>query len=76
MKYELVEAPGVHQLEDMVNEMLEAGWKLQGGLCSTKYGGTAYYAQAMVKHDEVKVNAQGDISRGFEALSTLFGKCN
>lgn len=52
MKYEILEAPGVATLEDMVNEMLENGWKLQGGLCSTKYGTTTYYSQAMVKHDE------------------------
>lgn len=71
MKYELVEAPGVHQLEDMVNEMLEAGWKLQGGLCSTKYGGTAYYSQAMTKHDEVKVDTQDDIIRDLLSLMTI-----
>lgn len=72
MKYEIVEAPELYKLEEMVNEMIEDGWLPQGGLCSTKYGTTTYYSQAMIKHDEVKMNVQGDISRDFEALATLF----
>lgn len=54
MKYEIVEAPELYKLEEMVNEELENGWKPQGGVAATKYG---YYSQAMIKHDEVTINA-------------------
>lgn len=74
MKYEILEAPGVHPLEEMVNEMLDNGWELQGGLCSTKYGRDTYYSQAMIKRDEVTMNVQDAISCDFEALATIFSK--
>lgn len=58
MKYEVAEAPELYKLEEIVNEMIENNWLPQGGLCQTKYGTTTYYSQAMIKHDEVKVNTQ------------------
>lgn len=58
MRYEVVEAPELYELEKKVNEMIENNWLPQGGLCQTKYGTTTYYSQAMVKHNEVKMNVQ------------------
>lgn len=68
MKYEILEAPGVIALEDMVNEMLENGWEPQGGLCSTKYGTTTYYSQAMVKHDENNEERTARLKKEMDAI--------
>lgn len=70
MRYEILEAPGVATLEVMVNEMLENGWKLQGGLCSTKDGTTTYYSQAMVKHEE---NIEERIARLKKEMDAIMG---
>lgn len=56
MRYEVVEAPELYKLEEAVNEMIENNWLPQGGLCSTKYGTTTYYSQAMVKHERVEID--------------------
>lgn len=74
MKYEVVEAPELYELEEMVNEMIENNWLPQGGLCETKYETTTYYSQAMIKHDEVKVNVEDDISRNLLSLMTIASK--
>lgn len=68
MKYKIVEAPELYKLEEMVNEMIGNNWKPQGGLCSTKYGATNYYSQAMIKHDEVKMNVQASKKVGTISL--------
>lgn len=56
MKYELVVRDGMRSMEEAVNEMLEEGWKLQGGVSISEDSNTLCYCQAMIKHDDVNIN--------------------
>lgn len=71
MKYELVVRDGIESMNEAVNEMLQDGWQLQGGISVTSTDRVYYYCQAVVKHDEAKVNVQDDISRDLLSLMTI-----
>ena len=69
MKYELVVRDGIESMNEAVNEMLQDGWQLQGGVAITNRSTTFYYCQAMIKHDEVKMNVQEPIAPSVIDLS-------
>lgn len=74
MKYKIVKAWSHDHLEDRVDFMLHKGWQLQGGVSVTVIKHVIQYAQAMIKHDEVKVNVEDDISRDLLSLMTIASK--
>jgi hypothetical protein len=50
MRYKVVEAKSASELERLVQGLLDAGWKLQGGVALGTYGaGQWWYYQAMVQ---------------------------
>lgn len=53
MKYQVIQETTIEKLEVKINELLQANWKLQGGVCVTYNRGTGsnemFYAQAVVK---------------------------
>lgn len=49
MKYFVVQEKSSQDLADVVNKMLQDGWKLQGGLSVAADQGYWYYCQALVK---------------------------
>lgn len=58
MKYKIVKAWSHDYLENRVDYMLGKGWQLQGGVSVTVIGHRIQYAQAMIKHDEFKMNVE------------------
>lgn len=68
MKYELIVRDGIESMNEAVNEMLQDGWRLQGGISVTATDRIYYYCQAMVKHDEVKMNVQATKKVGIIGL--------
>ena len=56
MQYQVIDADDVKALVELVNDALEDGWKLQGGVAvsnSTDQGYTReLYAQAMIKESK------------------------
>ncbi len=76
MEYEIIKRHDLCLMEEIVNAKLQAGWKLQGGVSISKDSNTLCYCQAMIKHDEVKVNVKDNIGSDFEALAALFNKYN
>ena len=48
MRYTIVDGKGMLHLAMNVNEHLDEGWKLQGGVCVHSIGSVIYYYQAMV----------------------------
>ena len=55
MKYTVVSSPNLDTLINWVNEYLNDGWKIQGGISAveSRSGGftTSFFAQAMFKED-------------------------
>ena len=49
MKYIVVQTSSANELTSMVNEMLQQGWKLQGGMSVAGDGGYRFFCQAMIK---------------------------
>lgn len=50
MKYEVVGSLSLDKLMALVQNCLDEGWKLQGGICACHTGqGTAYFYQAVIK---------------------------
>jgi hypothetical protein len=49
MKYQILEAFNTRSLSSQVNEAIQDGWRLQGGVSYVEYGGCNGYLQAMVK---------------------------
>lgn len=74
MKYRVVKAWSHDYLEDRVNIKLREGWKLLGGVDVTEIGHGTQYTQAMIKHDEVKVNVQEPIAQSIRDLSEFLDK--
>lgn len=57
MKYKVITKLDIRKLEEEIDDHLEQGWKLQGGISScAKYGTTIEYAQAMVIEFTYNVN--------------------
>lgn len=56
MKYEIVANSKPLALEKEVNARINDGWLPQGGLSISDGDRVTIYCQAMIKHDEVKVN--------------------
>jgi hypothetical protein len=52
MKYFVVQESSADALTDTVNEMLEDGWKLQGGMSVGGDNGYRFFCQAMIKETE------------------------
>ena len=48
MKYAIIEGYSDMGIKNLVEEYLDKGWELQGGICITVYQNTVRYAQAMV----------------------------
>lgn len=71
MKYEVLESSYRTKLERMVNELILDGYVPKGGVSVCESGMSTYYYQAMIKHDEVKMNLQDDISRDLLSLMTI-----
>lgn len=69
MKYELIVRDGIESMNEAVNEMLQDGWQLQGGISVTATDRIYYYCQAMVKHDGVTINSQESITPSVIDLS-------
>ena len=57
MKYALVYSKDFRKLERVVNERMDEGWKLIGGVS----GGTRIYCQAMTREDTPEEIAQAQI---------------
>lgn len=45
MEYKVVKVSGIGELVEKVNDLLKAGWIVQGGVSTDEYG----YYQAMVR---------------------------
>ena len=56
MKYKIIERELFRHLEMAVENKLDDGWELQGGVAIIYTGSRCYYAQAMIKRGEVKKN--------------------
>lgn len=69
MKYKVIERELQGYLEVAVENHLDEGWQLQGGVTTTYHGTTCYYVQAMVKSDEVTINAQESMTPAVIDLS-------
>lgn len=53
MEYKIIEKNSYQELEVKVNEYLQAGWELVGGIvCSRKINMLDKYIQAMIKKDK------------------------
>ena len=50
-KYEVAMNDNVLSLEDDVREMIDDGWKPQGGICVNGIDDDEYYYQAMIKEE-------------------------
>lgn len=69
MKYEIVANSKPLALEKEVNARINDGWLPQGGLSISDGDKVTIYCQAMIKHDEVKMNVQEPIAPSVIDLS-------
>lgn len=52
MKYQVITAGNATALADKINEFIEYGWELQGGVAVASDGNSIKYAQALVRRTE------------------------
>ena len=71
VKYHVIQCSGFERFLHRVNEYLEKGWKLQGGVCAvggnSTCDGLAYYHQALWRYSRSLPNAPHE-PRGTETL--------
>lgn len=79
MEYELVVRDGIESMNEAVNEMLQDGWRLQGGISVTATSRIYYYCQAMVRDENTMINQEdlkGVIKRTNKDIKEFLSKYN
>lgn len=59
IEYQLIESSDPGRLTEMVNEALQSGWSLQGGVAITGSDGFYLYCQALTRRRVSKSGEQG-----------------